>query len=335
MTTEKIALIQQDSNGKWIASYNGCVIARSGNQEYAIKKVSYEQNDTALALGITGYMIVDGVFSQEKPSTTLAVVPKTQVVKQAPKFSINERFEFLENFVGMVARREIPSLIMSGDGGLGKTFTVNKTLKHAGMISYDDLSAEGTTFSLDPANTKVYRTIKGYTTPKGLFRTLYENRNKVIIFDDTDSVFKNDTSVNLLKAALDSYDKRIISWNSESFGGDDDLPKSFEFTGCIIFITNKDLESIDQAVRSRALCVDVSMTTDEKIDRMRQIVMTGEFMPNYADAHKFAALGFIESVKDDLTGALSLRSLITVTKVAASGSENWKRSAEYLFQTAA
>ena len=53
---------------------------------------------------------------------------------------------------------------------------------------------------------------KGRATAAGLFVTLYENCDKIIILDDCDSVFKDADAVNILKGALDSYDTRNISY---------------------------------------------------------------------------------------------------------------------------
>jgi hypothetical protein len=148
-----------------------------------------------------------------------------------------------------------------------------------------------------------------------------------VVFDDCDDVLKNDTALNLLKGALDSYDKRVISWNAESFG-DSDLPKSFEFKGSVIFISNMTIMKIDQAVRSRAICVDLSMTQAQKIERMAAIIKGDKFMPEFKMDHKQAALDFLCKMKDEAK-ELNFRTLISVTKVASRGG-NWERRAEYL-----
>jgi hypothetical protein len=181
---------------------------------------------------------------------------------------------------------------------------------------------------LEYQSRKIYTVIKGYSTAKGLYRSLYENRNRVVIFDDCDSVLRDPVALNLLKGALDSYDKRIISWNAESFG-DDDLPRSFEFKGGVIFISNMPIFKVDQAIRSRAICVDLSMNTTQKIERMQAIIQTSEFLPEYSNSVKREALDFLNEMKDQAR-ELSLRTLISVTKVAGRGGDNWKRRAEYL-----
>jgi hypothetical protein len=239
------------------------------------------------------------------------------------KFHINERFEFLEKAVTMVADGIQPSVVISGSGGLGKTYTVKKTLLNCGLEDYS-LPEEGVD---TPSNAFVF--IKGFSTPKALYRSLYDNNNAVIVFDDCDSVLDNSYALNILKAALDSYDTRIISWGTES-KGNDSLPQRFEFTGQIIFITNLPSEEIDQAIRSRSLMIDVSMTLQETVDRMTEIVKSGSFLPEYDMKIKLEALAFIDEIKEKAR-ELSLRTLITICKIRSEfGHEDWKKMAEYV-----
>jgi Cdc6-like AAA superfamily ATPase len=45
------------------------------------------------------------------------------------QFNINQRFEFLSDLTSMVVLGATPSLLVMGEGGLGKTHTVNQTIK--------------------------------------------------------------------------------------------------------------------------------------------------------------------------------------------------------------
>jgi hypothetical protein len=246
---------------------------------------------------------------------------------KSDKFSINERFEFVEGLVQMIATGLTPSAVITGEGGLGKTYTVNKTLVASGL---KDLSDSGALEVASVVNrTNSFTSVKGYSTPKGLYRTLYENRNSVVVFDDCDSILKDPVALNLLKSALDSYGKRIISWMAEGFGKEDDLPRSFEFKGRVIFISNLSQDKIDQAIRSRSMMVDLSMTEDQKIERMEVISQSDEFLPEFSAEYKKDALDLIRSLKDDAK-EISLRTLISVTKIRASGNKNWKGMATYV-----
>jgi hypothetical protein len=170
--------------------------------------------------------------------------------------------------------------------------------------------------------------VKGYSTAKGLFRTLFENNDSVIIFDDCDSVLKDPVALNLLKGALDSYDTRIITWNAEI--RDPDLPRSFIFTGRVIFISNMTEDKIDQAIRSRSAVIDVTMTLQEIVDRMQVMINDPEFLPDFEQETKTDALNFINELKSEMR-EVNLRTLITVCKVRAADTDGtWKNLAEYL-----
>lgn len=244
--------------------------------------------------------------------------------EKSNRFSINTRFGFVEKLVTMVSAGVQPSAVITGEGGLGKTYTVTKTLESNG---YKDISSLAEFEVGAVINTrKCFTMVKGYSTAKGLYRTLFENNKSIIVFDDCDAVLKDPVALNLLKGALDSYGKRIISWNADM--RDDDLPRSFEFTGRVIFISNMDQSRIDQAIRSRSMMIDLSMTLDQKIERMEHIALSAEFLPEYDKKIKTDALALIREIKDDCK-EISLRTLIAVAKVRASN-KDWKDLATYM-----
>ena len=241
------------------------------------------------------------------------------------RFTINERFGFLSDMVLMLAKGDQASVVVTGPGGLGKSHTVMKSLTNAGFtdISLLEDFAVGTKIN----GVKSFTVIKGYSTPKGLYRTLYENKDGVIVFDDCDSVLKDPVSLNLLKGALDSYSRRIISWRADM--KDDELPQSFEFKGRVVFISNLAGDKLDQAIITRSMAVDLNMTTEQKVERMRHLVSdSGEFMPEFDMAHKVDALNLIDKLRDRVK-ELSLRTLIQVTKIRKSAGSNWANLAEY------
>lgn len=248
------------------------------------------------------------------------------IVNEPSMYTINERFEFVSQMVMMLASGDQASVVLTGPGGLGKSHTVMQSLIQSG---YDDLTQMDDIELENYPDLKVFKKVSGYSTPKGLYQELYENRhaNCVLVFDDIDNILQNDVSVNLLKAALDSYSTRIISWKSRIM---DDLPKSFEFKGKVVFISNMSSSRIDQAILSRSLTVDLSMTNMEKVDRMKHLLTQTDFMPEYNMEFKNDAVGLIESLMDKVRD-LSLRTLIQVTKIRASNPDgNWKNLSQYV-----
>jgi len=286
---------------KFVGSIDGKVVVRSIGKAYVERKLNEMAGEK-----------VDFAASAKK------------MEEKSAKFGINARFGFVEKLVSMVADGVQPSAVITGEGGLGKTYTVTKTLESKGYQDISDLAEFQVGSVIDTK--KCFTQIKGFSTAKGLYRSLFENNKSVIVFDDCDSVLKDPIALNILKGALDSYGKRIISWNADM--RDDDLPRSFEFTGRVIFISNLTQDKIDQAIRSRSMMIDLSMTTDQKLDRMAHIAELPEFLPEYDTKVKSDALALIREIKDDVK-EISLRTLIAVCKIRASN-KDYKDLATYM-----
>lgn len=219
--------------------------------------------------------------------------PKTE------NWDINQKFDFLSHLTRMVINQTSVSLIITGEGGLGKTYTVMKELLKKRQVKNED-----------------YHVVKGFSTAKGLFKTLFEQNGKLIIFDDCDEVLENVIAKNILKGALDSYATREISWISTSMV-DDGLPQTFEFTGRVIFISNKDQSSIEQAILSRSMCIDLTMSNEDKLVRMEWIANNSkDFMVSHKKEDVLAALTLIKENINDIR-EFSLRSLEKVVKIKA------------------
>ena len=263
----------------------------------------------------------------KNPSNAAMPTPKANnkpaiVETSKTKFHVNDRFSFLEKAIVMTAEGVQPSVVVSGSGGLGKTYTVRKTLEKCGLKD----------FTMNPDSADIYDKgfifVKGFSTAKNLYRTLYNNNGSVIVLDDTDSIFKDANSVNILKACLDSYSTRTVDWGAE-MKREDDLPRTFEFTGQIIFITNIPSENLDQAVRSRSMVIDLSMTEKETVDRMLEIVVSDTFLPEYSMDIKDDAIQFIDENKHTAK-ELSLRTLITVCKIRSEFPDSWEQMSKYI-----
>ena len=86
---------------------------------------------------------------------------------------INLRFEFLNQLAKMVIWKVTPSLIITGEGGLGKSHSVMEAISQCDLFKNE------------------WVVIKGYSTPRGLYNTLYDNRDKIVVFDDCDSILED------------------------------------------------------------------------------------------------------------------------------------------------
>ena len=198
------------SNGKWESNFGGHILAASPNVDY-VKRMSI------VGSRARKYNVTDVRVLGETTQQTILTEKQPDLIQ----FDISERFQFLADYVDMVAKRDMKSAIVVGQGGLGKSYTVFRQLQRNGLTECVVTSKdEDEDSEIDNLMTQLigdnsvneYVIVKGYSTPKGLFRTLYENRNRLIVFDDCDSILGNENSSNILKAALDSYDRRIVTW---------------------------------------------------------------------------------------------------------------------------
>lgn len=241
-------------------------------------------------------------------------------------------FADLDDLVGMVASGYQPSLLVTGMAGIGKTYNVTNRVKGI-------LGSEG----------EKWKHIKGKLSPVGMYQTFFLNRDKLIIFDDADSVFANQDTVNMLKAALDSYDTRTISWISPTTvdvskmePGDlmsffqeieNDLmtdptgkikfPNAFEFTGRVIFISNIHQSKIDSAVKSRSFVIDITLKAADVFKRMESILEYIGGDSSMADKHE--VLDYLkENVAAMADKEVNMRTFILAMRIKNSGTSRWK-----------
>ena len=227
-------------------------------------------------------------------------------------------FKAIEEMTIQVATGKSNSLIITGMSGVGKTQTVIETLDNLAMIEDVDYYIAG-----------------GTVTTAALYETIFKNRNNLLIFDDCDIVFKEPDSLNILKKALDTYPIRKVSKLTkgntfDSTGMSDEeiqltyeesdgklLPNRFEFKGRVIFISNLPEEKFDEALLSRSLHVDVHLSRDEVIERMREVM--GNMLPDVSMEQKQEALDWLIHVTSNypVKFDLNIRTLIHSINIRA------------------
>lgn len=155
---------------------------------------------------------------------------------------IVNRFDGLTEMMQAMVKGTNRAMITSGAPGIGKTYTINRLLEHAenkGQIEFKKVS--------------------GYMTATMLYQLLWENRksNQIIMIDDCDAIFYSDDAANLLKAALDTGDTRVVSYkvsgmgDDEEEGADGEIPSEFIYEGRMIFVTNIDFTAFLESGRNR------------------------------------------------------------------------------------
>ena len=166
-------------------------------------------------------------------------------------------FKEMRKYVKMVIKGITPSVIICGAPGVGKTYKVKKELKAAGYNEGHNLC-----------------TIKGKCTPRVLYMTLldYKNKNDIVLIDDADSLVgpkAPEDCINILKAALDSTaddEGRLVTYGVSGKLVDDEgmeLPKRFYYNGGVIVLTNYNAGSLDTALRGRSFIQDIHFSVED------------------------------------------------------------------------
>lgn len=275
--------------------------------------------------------IDDVEFNGHKTKESGSPLPKSAVIEETEEQvmdRIEQRFSILDDMTKAAIAGDIRAMIVVGPPGVGKSYGVEYQLEKAGI--FDQMSGRRVK----------YEVIKGAMTPIGLYCTLYKHSDpkNVLVFDDCDSILLDDLSLNILKAALDSGQKRRIHWNADSaMLRREGVPDRFDFKGSVIFITNLKFENLKskklqdhlEALQSRCHFLDLTLnTTRDKILRIKQIFRKGDLFQDYDftpeqgdEIVQFMQNNHARMREISLRMALKLADL---TKVSA----NWKLLAE-------
>lgn len=255
-----------------------------------------------------------------------AIEKNTNETDDEIKGRLRERFQVLDDMTRAVKKGTVRAMIVSGPPGVGKSFGVEAVLgKHELMATV-----------AGNEKLKKYEVVKGAMSALGLYSKLYHysDTKNILVFDDCDSVLLDDLSLNILKAALDSGNKRMIHWNTDShLLRREGIPDSFEFKGGCIFITNIKFENVKskklrdhlEALESRCHYLDLTIDTErEKVLRIKQIVEDG--MLDKYEFEKGAVeelLAYIELNKKKLR-ELSLRMVLKIADLRKGFPDRWQ-----------
>ena len=236
---------------------------------------------------------------------------KIEIAKSDPKTAFKE----MQMYVKMVIKGIQPAVILCGAPGVGKTFRVKQQLKAAGYTMTAD------------------NTVKGKCTPRQLYLTLYNNKDKgdIVLVDDADSLVgpkAPEDCINILKAALDSTaddEGRLVSYKVSGELKDDEgvpVPKSHYNKCGMIVITNYSVGQIDTALRNRAFTQSLDFSTKDLLQIIRDI------MPNIESnrlsmSSKAKAMNYLEKlVEEGKPIEVSCRSFITCARIYENSEED-------------
>jgi hypothetical protein len=110
-------------------------------------------------------------------------------------------------------------------------------------------------------------------------------------------------------------------------GMKDSLPNHFDFSGRVIFISNFKLKDVPQPIISRALYVDVSMTPEEKIERIRKIAPA--LCPTLGQTERTECIDLLDTLKYQAED-LNLRTMLNVAQIRKSNPTRWREMSKYM-----
>jgi hypothetical protein len=241
---------------------------------------------------------------------------------------LRERFDMLEDMTKATKKGDVRAMIVSGPPGVGKSHGVEKVLgKHDLIATLGERAPK-------------YEVVKGAMSAIGLYCKLYKmaDKDNVIVFDDCDSIFSDELSLNILKAALDSKKNRRIHWNTDSFKlRNEGVPDSFEFKGSAIFITNIKFDNVKskkmrdhlEALESRCHYIDLAIDTDrEKLLRIKQITNDGMLNEYKLTEETVQEIVDFCDINKKRLRELSLRTVLKVADLAKAFPDKWEAMAE-------
>ncbi len=236
-------------------------LSQSLQKEYdeiknAIKGGATSIDEVQLAIQKSVNVIVKDIKGSDK------IEEEIDKVKKDPE----QVFKEMRKYVKMVIKGITPSVILCGAPGVGKTFKVRQELKAAGYNEGHNLC-----------------TIKGKCTPRVLYTTLmdYKNKGDIVVIDDADGLVgpkAPEDCINILKAALDSTsdeEGRLVSYGVAGIIRDEEgmeLPKKFYYNGGCIVITNYNAGQLDTALRGRSFIQDIHFSVEEVLQIIKKLL---------------------------------------------------------------
>lgn len=218
--------------------------------------------------------------------------------------SLEDKFQMIDYYIRMLLNTDSKKLlIIVGDPGIGKTKTVRDSL----------LANKG--------SWKVAGGSGAVKNAEALHITMFQHKDDVLLLDDVDSLLRgsNKDIISMLKA-LGDPGKSEITFISPKFTDRTSTPRTFYFKGRMIIISNLPANKIDSAIRSRAFFVEITMTEEEKIERIKQNLTN--FLIDVAMQIKEEVLELLAKFGQFLN--IDFRGFETAIRIRMSNAPNWQ-----------
>lgn len=296
-------------------------------QKQILSRIGKGESGAAVAreMGVSYGMILQLKKNVSVPEDENPAVAQNEITLQDKVKILDETLDDLYEITRRLAAGAFNSLMVSGRAGTGKTFSVTKALKDEGLVEDDD-----------------FIVVSGAVSVIMMYKKLFQYRNQVLVFDDCDAVFRDETGRNVLKAALDTKKVRRISYlkktglvfDPKDFENDPQgefnaiesglIPAYFDFGGRVVFISNlpKDKADPDGAIRSRSILIDVNPDDSTLMERIKILLPYLEPI-DMPLKDKEAIYEFMKKAKD-----VSMRTFVKAAGFKQAGLPNWERMAQ-------
>lgn len=240
---------------------------------------------------------------------------------------IARNFEIMSKLTEMTVAGTVRSMIISGAAGIGKSYNLENRLNKA----------------VDNGEINMFTILKGKISAIALFAQLFEHRNPgdVLVLDDIDVIFQDETSLNLLKGALDTGDKRHLVWlTASTWLEENGIDQEFDFEGACVFITNMDFDRMIErgsnlaphfkALLSRSIYLNLGIHTNQEIlIRIKQVIDTTAMLDIHGIDNRQKQL-MVEWLDMNYTNLreLSLRTVLKLGSFMKGDPRAWQDIAE-------
>lgn len=258
-------------------------------------------------------------------------------------------FDEISDYVTLAAKGLLPSLLITGQNGIGKVYNIDKILDQFGKKQ------------------DTWTKISGKTTTESIYETLWKNNDKIVVFENCDNIFKDPDSIVLINKLFENTESRELSIGSQKDGfvyasdldnnvdiadrvnewssahDKDGLPDHFIFEGQAILITNMDKAELfkkDEELLNKCTSIDIVSSAQDVIKRMETILPNIKIYKALANNGSSAKDITDESLKQEVFNfiksdeflknpkvrgkSISIRTLNDVYKLKWIGFDNWK-----------
>jgi hypothetical protein len=220
--------------------------------------------------------------------------------------AVADKFKTYKQLLHGTAQGRIRHLFVHGSPGLGKSFEAEQIL---GAYSLGKKIR--------------YHRSAGYTTPLSLYNSLYEwrRRGDVLLYDDCDTAFQYPQCMNILKAATDTKERRVLSWGTTSKAV---RCREFLYEGQLVVITNVDFEKDRfSALTDRVTSYNLTLSPEEVVARVIDVIHREPKYPAYHDE----VIDWLIDNHMVLGTKLTIRTAVKALELAAYNLDTWKELA--------